>query len=118
MLLSRRVRRIEACYCGPLQTKVDVTQNEKQEWQLIRTRGRGQFILRYGLLRAGVVFWVVTALIWIMRLLWDASRPEDPIKEIIVAAFTGLVTAWVSAHTHWQKMEEDFQKPTEAEAVE
>jgi hypothetical protein len=101
-----------------MQTKTDVTQNEKQEWQEIRARGRGQFILCYGLLRAGVIFWVVTALIWIMRLIWDAGWPADPIKELIVAALTGLVTAWVSAHTRWQKMEEDFQKPSEAEAVE
>lgn len=101
-----------------LQTKVDVTQDEKQEWQQIRARGRGQFILRYGLLRAGVILWGVSALIWIMRLSWDAGRPADPIKEIIVAALTGLVTAWVSAHTQWQKMEEDFQKPSEAESIE
>jgi hypothetical protein len=94
-----------------------MTQNEKQEWELIRARGRGQFILRYGLLRAGVVFWVVTALIWIMRLIWDAGWPADLIKELIVAVLTGLVTAWVSAHTQWQKMEEDFQKPSEAEFI-
>ena len=94
-----------------------MTQTEKQHWLEVRGKGKGQFILREGLLRWGLPF---GTLMTITRLIVDilSHKTIPNVREISVElAFFTLAYGWLQGGMIWSRLERDFQNPTEDEAA-
>lgn len=82
-------------------------------WEQVRVKGRDRFILREGLLRRGVPFGVLFALVQAARVLFfDLSLDSF----ITIAAAWGFATVSFGAGMglwYWQEYQQDYQKPTE-----
>jgi hypothetical protein len=88
-----------------------MTKIEKQSWERIRAMGRDRFIVREGLLRHGVPFGVLVALIQIFPFFRPSSEPF--IALVASWAFSGVAFGAVMGLREWQTRERNYQKPTD-----
>ena len=93
-----------------------MTKIERQAWEQIRAKGRDRFILRAGLLRRGVPFGVLFALIQIIFIFF---RPRaEPLISIFAGwAFAAVGFGAVMGVWEWQRHERDYQRPTDDDDV-
>jgi hypothetical protein len=90
-----------------------MTKSEKQSWEQERAKGRERFILRRGLLRAGLPFGIFMTL-WIVLFPVFINDPIPPIWEILVKfGFYTLGFGLFLGEVTWRGNERDYNKPTE-----
>ena len=90
-----------------------MTKSEKQLWKPERAQGYGRFLLRHGLLRAGLPFGILMVGGKILYSLFT-HHPVAPIWRLLAEfgfcflGFGALMGKWT-----WQHKERDYNKPTE-----
>ena len=94
-----------------------MTKSEKQWWEQERAKGRDRFLLRRGLLRAGLPFGALMIAGKILISVFS-HQPISPAWRLLVEfgfyvlGFGALMGVW-----SWQSNETDYKKPTEDDDV-
>jgi hypothetical protein len=94
-----------------------MTKSEKQTWEQERAKGRDRFLLRRGLLRAGLPFGVLMILFKLLIAIFSHEAIAPAWRLLVefgfyVIGFGGLMGVW-----SWQDNERDYKKPTEDDDV-